>query len=64
VRDRALRLEAHIGEERLREAARNAPPSEKARLYPRAAQATPTKPSEATLIIIVLRAFFERTRPP
>jgi hypothetical protein len=28
------------------------------------AQATPTKPSEMKLIIMVLSAFFERTNPP
>ena len=35
-----------------------------AREYPRSAHTIPTKPREMKLIIIVLRAFLERTRPP
>jgi hypothetical protein len=36
----------------------------KASEYPTIAHATPTKPREMKLIIIVLSAFFARTKPP
>ena len=39
-------------------------PGANASEYPNAAHSTPTNPSETKLIIIVFRAFFERTRPP
>jgi hypothetical protein len=39
-------------------------PVPKASEYPMIAHSTPTKPSDTTLIIIVLSAFFERTSPP
>ncbi len=39
-------------------------PSANAREYPMSAQRTPTKPSDTTLIIIVLSAFFDLTSPP
>ena len=32
--------------------------------YPTSAQSTPTNPSEMKLIIIVFKAFFDRTSPP
>jgi hypothetical protein len=39
-------------------------PGANAREYPKAAQSTPTNPSETKLIIIVFRQFLDRTRPP
>jgi hypothetical protein len=42
----------------------NCPPGQKASEYPPIAQRMPTTPSAAKLIIMVLSAFFERTRPP
>ena len=39
-------------------------PSPKAMEYPSSAQSTPAMPSATKLIIIVLSAFLERTRPP
>jgi hypothetical protein len=39
-------------------------PGANASEYPMTAHRRPTKPSEMKLIIIVLRAFFDRTRPP
>ena len=39
-------------------------PAVSASEYPTSAQSTPTNPSEMKLIIMVLRAFFERTSPP
>ena len=39
-------------------------PGANASEYPTTAHRTPTNPSEMKLIIIVLSAFFERTRPP
>ena len=42
----------------------NEDPSPNAIEYPISAQPTPTKPSEDTLIIMVLSEFLERTSPP
>ncbi len=42
----------------------NADPGPNAIEYPASAQPTPTNPSDETLIISVLRAFLDRTRPP
>jgi hypothetical protein len=39
-------------------------PGDRASEYPRSAQAMLTNPSEMKLIIMVLRAFLERTSPP
>ena len=39
-------------------------PGLRASVYPMKAQSTPTNPSEMKLIIIVLRAFLDRTSPP
>ena len=39
-------------------------PGANASEYPITAHSTPTNPSEMKLIIIVFRAFFDRTRPP
>ena len=41
-----------------------APPVPNASEYPTIAHSTPTNPREMKLIIMVLRAFFDRTRPP
>jgi hypothetical protein len=39
-------------------------PGDNASEYPTSAHSTPTNPSETKLIIMVLRAFLERTSPP
>ena len=64
VRDGALGLEAHAGQQRIRGPADPGIPSANARLYASSAQTTPTAPSAAKLIIMVFSEFLERTSPP